>query len=560
LHYNISETISRFGYSPESISHGSEKPVIFDCEFCLSSFESSFKSIRRNPSTTCSKCRSISAIYNQSGSVQDKHQFYLERRPPLNISHLDIEATVIKFGYSPYDLGNRSSKLIIADCEFCLSKFETKFCVITNRSNLIACKHCDAIASVYVRQKSDQDKHQFYLSKRPIFDISCLDIDATIIKFGYSPLNLSTYSAQKVIALCKYCKCPIELPMSKYSLRKGNITCWQHMRKKTIETLKDRYGVECTLDIPSVRLKLNNPKTEQLVESILKDRYKVDYVREHSIGPYSFDFLVPQANLLIECQGDYFHDFKKNGYSGTPKDRAKSNYIEKYTKYNLVWIFEHELHIGRLRKIFDHHIYKIIEPRIFVKKSKLIFRQIPNKEAHVFLSQYHYLGNLGTVATSIGAYLGSVLIAVCVFGGVTRNQSIKKVNSNLEKDFGPRDIRELRRFCIRPNIKSFNLASHCLEHSIVTYIQDNPGIRAILSFSDTSVDDHGTIYEVSKWKQLSNTLPSYHYLDPQTNRPIHKKTVWDMARSNHMNETEFAIQAGLAHVKEEPKTMWVIEV
>jgi hypothetical protein len=539
------------------LTDSGNKKIIFKCEFCSNKFETLYKTFLRSKHGACIKCRSLASAYSQTNSSKNKHEFYLERRKNINKNLFNIEATIEKFGYSPLDLVNGSKKRIIAKCEFCLLDFETQFDVINNESNLIACKKCDAIASSYSRSKSIENKHEFYLSKRPKLNIDCLDIEATIEKFNYSPLDLSTYSAKIIVAKCAYCSKKLEIRMSKYSLREGRITCWGCMRKKTVETLKLKYGVECTLQIPSVLSKLSNPKTEQIVESVLKTRYKLDYVRNHSIGIYSFDFFVPSCNLLIECHGDYFHDFKKFGYSGTPKDRAKSTYVEKYTNHKLIWVYEHEIHIGRINKILDYHIHKILEPQLNVDLKYIEFKQINNKDAHTFLSQYHYIGNLGTVATSFGAFFGEVLIAVCVFGGITRHQSIKKINKFCSTSFGPKDVRELRRFCIKPNIITKNMASFCLKKFIDLYNDYNSNIKAIISFSDPTVGDIGTIYKASNWKQMSDSIKSYHYVDPKTNRQIHKKTVWDMAKSNHMKEQDFVNSCGLIKVVELPKNVWL---
>jgi putative resolvase len=132
------------------------------------------------------------------------------------------------------------------------------------------------------------------------------------------------------------------------------------MRAKTVETLQLKYGVSTTLDIPSVQMQLLNPaSTEQILEAIIRDEYKLEYTKNFSLGPYSFDFYIPKCNLLIECQGDYFHKFKEFGYSGTPVDRAKSSFVENNTAYKLIWIYEHEINLGRIRKILGYQLGKI---------------------------------------------------------------------------------------------------------------------------------------------------------------------------------------------------------
>ena len=548
-------TLAQYGYFPQSLPPCSSKPVVFRCEFCLDDFVSSFKSIGRTDSTTCRKCRSIAAAYTLFGSNGNRHGFYSRKRKILPDT-IDDGATLEKYGYSASNLGSGSTKKVVAVCEFCRNKFDTSLCII-NKHPATACKKCDAVASHYSRLGSIGDKHEFWGSRQPKLDFKDVDIQATVVKYGYSPRDVNPFTTKRIIAICAYCSDHVEIRMAKYSQKAGNIACPKCVRKKTVRTLQQKYGVMATLDIPSVQLKLTNPKTEQIIESVLTSTYKVGFKRNFVIGPYSFDFFIPSCNLLIECQGDYFHDFKKNGYSGTPQDRAKSSYIENNTGHKLVWLWEHELHIGRIRKVLDFHIGKILEPSISPELHSLSFKKILNSEAHSFLAQFHYLGNLGTVATCFGAYDVDVLVAVCAFGGVTRQQSIQKVNKHIGANFGPKELKELRRFCIRPNVGTKNMASFCLKKFLQLCKDASPDARAVLSFSDPTVGDVGTIYKASNWKQLPDAVKSYYYMDPQTGKRIHKKTVWDTARQAHMSEIRFASDAGLEKVDEMPKHVWL---
>lgn len=547
-------TINKIGSS----DYGPNTIIVFNCDFCLKIFESKLRSFNRletkSKHQACTDCRSISASYTHHQSNVDPHQYFLSKRAPLH-KNVNVLRTLEVFGYDVNAVASGSSRKIICHCEFCLNEYETLLSIIYSKS-LISCKKCDAVAASYSRVGNDEDKHQFFLKRRPDLTYANIDIDATIQKYGYGPKDISQHSHKRIIALCKYCRIPLDIPMSKYTFRKENIACKEHLRQKTVETLKEKYGYECTLMIPSILSKLKTPNTENIVASILDSRYKIDYVRNHALGPYEFDFYVPSCDLLIECQGDYFHKFKEFGYSGTPKDRAKSSYIESNTSHKLVWIYEHEIHVGRINKILDYHIYKISEPDVDLDLKELSFRKIDNQEAHAFLSQYHYLGNLGTIATCYGAYKDSLLICVCVFGGLTRQQSILKLNKHFASSYGPKNIKELRRFCIRPKVNCKNLASFSLKRFMDLCKIDYPSVQLFISFADQSVDDVGTIYKASNWEQLSNTPKSYHYLDPKTNKHLHKKTVWDMARHSHMKEWEFVHMSGLLKVDEMHKTVW----
>ena len=550
-------TENQYGYPASSLSFKSEKPVVFGCEFCEKDFVSSFKSVRRSPGSACKSCNSLSAAWTMTKSILSKREFFLSKQVVRRDDVIDASATMAKFGYGPASLATGSSKKVVASCEFCRNPFDAIMNVIHNGSGLVACKGCDAVASSYSRFGGVGDKAEFLASRRPTTDQSCLDVAGTMAEFGYDPTLLPSFSSKRVRVNCKFCRCSLIIPMSKFTSRDGRVTCWGCMRKKTVETLQDKYGVSSTLSIPSVIEKLEDPSTEQVVASVLRDRYGLDFIRQYPVGPYSFDFFVPSINLLIECHGDYFHDFKANGYSGTPKDRAKSSYAEKFSPHKIVWIFEHEIHLGRINKILDFHVHGARDEVVSFELKELEFRSIPSKDAHSFLSQYHYLGNLGTVSSPYGAFFGDTLVAVCAFGGVTRNQTIRKVNESIHgSSLGPKDLRELRRFCIRPNVPVKNLASYCLARFSKLYKEEHPNVLACISFSDQTVQDVGTIYAASNWKKLHKTGKSYHYFDVKSHKAIHKKTVWDLAKSAHMKEVEFARSAGLKLIKEEPKTLW----
>lgn len=546
-------TQEKFGYLPSEIAPGSRKPLVFTCEFCKRHFSALQKSLR-SVHVSCSKCRSVAAAYSLKESKEDKHLFWLSLRIEMPAC-IDDLATQAKFGYSAYDLGPKSKRPVVAICSFCKKDFQTSFCIVAKPSSKHACKKCDAVASKW----KSGDKEKF---RKDMLDVdrSRVDAAATFEEFGYGLDQISAFSTKKIVSSCSYCGDPLRLTMAKFSSRKGNLACAKCVRKKTVSTLKEKYGVSCTLDIPSVREQLANPMTEQIVETLLRDTYRVEFVRGYAVGPYSFDFYIPSCNLLLECQGDFFHGFKQNGYSGTPQDRAKSSYIEANTGYKLVWVWEHEIHIGRVKKVLDFHIGGHSEPEVRVLLKSLVFKKIQNADAHAFLSKFHYLGNLGTVATCYGAFHEGLLVAVCAFGGVTRNQSIKKANTAFGTSWGPLQLKELRRFCIRPNASAKNMGSFCLTKFVNAYSSDFPDVAAVLSFSDSSVDDFGTVYKAANWRSLPETGPSYHYCDPQTNRRIHKRTVWDMAKGSHMSEPEFAASSGLIVVKEEPKSVWLMKV
>jgi hypothetical protein len=593
--------------------------------------------IRRPRAVVCEKCVGVSRLYFAQKCTTDRHEYWKSRQPTLDLSRIDIEASKFTFGYSTLDVNTRSSKKVIAACEFCGESFKTSlaslyknqkhvcchrcshiaarfgpqsidkrkfhdeyitkqnikleripfpisspgsdakvtaacdFCqksiikqikYINYKHGQIICSKCSGIASAFNKQGEIKDKHEFWLSRHPKIDWSLVDINETISQFGHDPRDLSAGSNKKLIVKCCFCQNLTSVSFHYWIKNDFKKSCKSCKHKKNVETIIHRYGVSSVLEIPGVKDKANNPITEQIVEASLRERYKVEYIRNYEIPitderVYSFDFFIPSCGLLIECQGDYFHNFKQNGYSGTPKDRAKSSFIENNTNFKLVHIWEHEIHIGRMNKILDFHIHKLTEPTFEVKKLKdLTFGRIPTTDAHVFLSQYHYLGNLGIIATCYGAFHNETLISVCAFGGTTRQNTLNKVKTLIDVPLKSKQLRELRRFCIRPNIIARRLASFVVRSFVDIYHKEFPDTKVIISFSDPTVGDIGSIYKYSGWNKLSDTSKSYHYMDPTTYRMIHKKTIWNLATAAHMTECEFVSNSSLVKVNELPKSMW----
>lgn len=549
--FNVENTIQKFGYDPRMLTKYSANTVILICCFCLKDFEKQWRDKSRiKKSISCDDCLSICSYYTRSQTFLSEHEFYLSSCQRLNLNVL-VNDTINNLGYDPRLLAPGSRKKVLVKCEFCLQIYKTGFNVINNKSSVTSCKKCDAIASSYVRKKLSDDKYEFYKSRRPIVDESLLNSVATFLKYGYYPRDLASSSAKRIITNCAHCSIQLEIPISKFTTRQGRISCSKKecVWAKTQDTLELKHGVRTTLDIPSVQEKLTNPITEQIVESILRDIYEIDFVRSFSVGQYSFDFYIPSLNLLIECQGDFFHKFKEFGYTGTPQDRNKSNYIEKFTNHKLVWIYEHEINLGRIREILDNHIGKLQHSRIDVDDlSDLEFREITDKEAHSFLAIHNYIGNLGTVSTRFGAFYNNELVSVCVFGGaVSRNRYLNVINNAFGASYGPKELREIRRFCVRDNTHNSGLRSFLLERFCEMIKRIEPDVKGLINFLKIDLS--------SDWIPVSGLEPSYHYVDPKTRKSMNPETVHGMT-DRHFPEEDFARQAGLIRMEEISKEMW----
>lgn len=561
-------TLQKFGYKPEELSEFSTKSIVIVCDFCFDTFDRKkaqfAKPSRREYPFACSKCDGVKSNWKRNNpsslSPSDYRVFHLLKKSDKSI---DWDATKAEFGYTESDIGPRSEKPVITICAFCMQRYIAPLASIARTKGHTCCKGCSALKSGFGTGNLSKDglsPSEYFEIKRKRIDSKNLNVQGTIDKYKYSPLDISPRCERPVIIKCFSCGVDFERPMSSYTIFGPEISCGsaECLTKKVRSSLKTKYGVEHSFDIPGVQGKLKNPKTEQIVEALLRDIYKVETIRNHVIGPYSFDFFLPDHGLLIECQGDHFHDFKTNGYSGTPRDQAKVTYVANYTSYKVIWIWEHEIYIGRLRKILSYHLGETGVPELNPLLSELNFKEISQNQAHSFLTQFHYLGNVSSGSSSIGAFAGEELIAVICIGVVTRHESIKKTSIQIKTPIISKDIREIRRFCIRPNVNVKNLGSFCISKFINLFSALYPEVKYLISFSHSDVGDTGGLYKACNFKSIGMSAPSYHYMDGA--KAIHKRTIYKLALSAKLKESEFVEKANLVKIVEKPKNKWIYHI
>ena len=63
----------------------------------------------------------------------------------------------------------------------------------------------------------------------------------------------------------------------------------------------------------------------------------IPYVRHHVVGYFEFDLFIPSHNVLIECNGEYWHSLRKD------KDAAKFSYVDTYfPEYRVLYLWERD--------------------------------------------------------------------------------------------------------------------------------------------------------------------------------------------------------------------------
>lgn len=303
----------------------------------------------------------------------------------------------------------------------------------------------------------------------------------------------------------------------------------------------------------------NTPKVssiQDLLYSILDD-LGVRYYREYNdksddpqctIGPYNFDCVIPRENnpnLLIECQGDYWHSKQKT----IKLDKSKSSYIKNNfpSQYELKYLWEHEFQckdriVETLKYWLNMSKFELIEYNF----NDLAIKKSPASDYNDLLRKYHYLSNAGRGGISYGAYLGDILIAVVIFSPLIRqNIKIESFNKN--------EVRELSRFCVHPKYQKENLASWFISRSIKML---SSKYKCIISYCDTTFNHDGALYKACNFELDKTISPDYWYVD--TNGwAMHKKTLYNKSKKFGLTESEYALRFGYKKVYGKEKLRFI---
>lgn len=304
----------------------------------------------------------------------------------------------------------------------------------------------------------------------------------------------------------------------------------------------------------------NLPKVSACAKTFysILDDINIKYYREYNdkpddkecqIGPYSWDCVIPrtkQKTLLIDINGDWTHSSKL----AQEKDARKFSYINNNLSdyYEVKYIWQHELYNkDKIVSLIEYWTKAKIKT-IDYDFNELEIKQAPAKDYKILLSKYHYLSNAGRGGIAYGAYHNNILIAICVFSPVVR-QNIHK-SLSYERNM----IREISRFCIHPAYRKENLGSWFISRCIK--LLDN-NFKCIIAYADSTFNHTGAVYKSLNFRQDKIVRPDYWYIS-NDGWVMHKKTLYDRAVNSHMTEAEFAAAKGYTKVFGKEKFRFVL--
>jgi len=186
---------------------------------------------------------------------------------------------------------------------------------------------------------------------------------------------------------------------------------------------------------------------------------------------------------------------------------------------------------------------------INVDINDLEVRIVDFSDASSFLGAYHYLGFVHRRGLPIGCYFNGVLIAVCLFGGLTRQNSATRFGLKTNQ------CREIIRFAISPFYHNKNLGSWFLSRAM-GFLDEK--VKIIISFADKTANHIGTLYMAANFRLDGECGESYAYVNSD-GYVMHKKTMWDFARKNGMDEEQMASKSGYQKVSSLGKFRYIYE-
>ena len=239
---------------------------------------------------------------------------------------------------------------------------------------------------------------------------------------------------------------------------------------------------------PKIEFGPNRSRFEtQLIDLIKEWGLVVQCHRRDIIPPYEIDIWVPEANLGIEVNGNYWHSELRAAasYHQTKAALAEEKGIR------LCQFFEYELRNSDMLKkitLFLKDLCNVGVQTIYARDCEV--HQVSSKEKKEFLETYHLQGNGGS-SLALGLYYRHELVALMAFGHPRFN---KKVDW------------ELVRFCNKAGYRVVGGASKLFKTFL--HSEEVKEGQVILSYSDYT-KTQGKVYETLGFQLERIAKPNY---------------------------------------------------
>jgi very-short-patch-repair endonuclease len=264
--------------------------------------------------------------------------------------------------------------------------------------------------------------------------------------------------------------------------------------KNVFSTIFNRTVPICRICNP---IKYSKPEMD--IKKIL-DEFDIIYIQNTKkiIPPLELDFFIPDFNVAIEVNGNYYH-------SEISGERNKDYHLQK-TKLckekgiKLIHIFDDE--IRNKKEIVYSRLLNLlnkIDKKIFARKCEI--REVTNKDKNNFLNENHIQG-ASVDSYRIGLYNEDELVSIMTF---SKKRIVTGFKKSKEGEF------ELNRFC---SLINTNVVGGF--ERLLSYFKKNNQYSSIISYADcrwSGINFENTVYHKNGFNFLSQSKPSYFYLD-----------------------------------------------
>lgn len=118
-------------------------------------------------------------------------------------------------------------------------------------------------------------------------------------------------------------------------------------------------------------------------------------------------------------------------------------------------------------------------------------RRIEYEETKPFLLKIHYARRMPCITDAFGLFLNGEMVGCVTFGVPASNNLCEGLAGKENK----RNVLELNRLCLKPNLKEKNLASYLVSHAL----KQLPNGTFVVSYADTAWSHVGYIYQATNF-------------------------------------------------------------
>lgn len=316
--------------------------------------------------------------------------------------------------------------------------------------------------------------------------------------------NLQKYGAEYYTQTDAYKERVKSTSLERYGVE--HFTQSKEYKENMRTSILRKYGVESVLSLDSVKSKISNKCMEdygvpwycmtdscrnsqgdtisninkKFAEKLSKSGIKFEF--EYAIENKSYDFLLPESNILIEINPTYTHTSENTRMGGKDlnyhKDKSMLASNNGFRCIN-IWDWDDV-----------DKVIAMLKPKLTIYARNCGIKYVDKRDAIEFLNRYHIQNSCKGISIALGLYTDDKLISLMVFGEPRYNNSYEF---------------ELLRYCVHPDYIITGGGSKLFKHFIQLY---DP--QSIISYCDRS-KFKGDIYSKLNFKLVSEGQPSKHW-------------------------------------------------